>query len=233
MHNMEKETVVVALGGSIVMPKDIDTVFLAKLQKMIVPLLKKRRVILVIGGGAIARDYQEAAAKLSRITNEDKDWIGIHCTRLNAHLLRTIFAKEAYPVLLDNPHRPISKSDLDTYSLFIASGWRPGWSTDYIACVLARRFSSKNVIIATKIPYVYDADISAHPQAKPLRELTWKQYRKMVGDKWIPGMKAPVDPIAARFAEEKKMEALILRGTEIENLRKAIVGENFRGTIIH
>ena len=38
---------------------------------------------------------------MSRVTDEDKDWIGIHATRLNAHLLRTIFRDVADPVVID------------------------------------------------------------------------------------------------------------------------------------
>ncbi len=228
-----KETIIIALGGSIVVPKKVNTRFLEKLRAILVPLLEEKRIILVVGGGNITRDYQKAAAQFSHVTDEDKDWLGIHCTRLNAHLLRTIFAKQAYPVILDNPERSISQSDWSNFSLFIGAGWRPGWSTDYIAFLLAQRFHTSSVLIATKIPYVYDADVATHPHAKPLRDLTWKQYRKMVGNKWIPGMKAPVDPVAARFAQEKKMRAIVVRGTDMENLRKAIAGKKFRGTTIH
>lgn len=228
-----KETIVISLGGSIIVSKNVHTYFLERFRMMLLPLLKEKRIVLVVGGGSTARNYQQAAAKISHISDEDKDWIGIHCTRLNAQLLRTIFVEHAHPVLLDNPQRPITQSDWSKYSLFIASGWRPGCSTDYIAFFLAHRFHANGVLIATKVPYVYDSDVAKHPHAKPLYDLTWKKYRKMVGNKWIPGMKAPVDPIAARYGQEKKMHAIVVRGTEIKNLRRAIVGGKFRGTIIH
>src|SRR3989338_4698585 len=235
ISNMKKnkETIVIDLGGSIIVSRSIQTRFLARFRSMLLPLLKERRFIVVTGGGSTARNYQQAASAIHAVTDEDKDWLGLHATRLNAHLLRTIFAKEAYPVIFDNPLRPISKSDWASHSLFIGAGWKPGWSTDYVSVLLANRFHASKMIIATKIPYVYDADIAKYKNAKPLPDITWKTYRKMVGDKWTPGMKTPVDPVAARFAQEKGMEAIIVRGTDLKNLHNSIFGKPFRGTRIH
>ena len=58
--------------------------------------------MLVVGGGALARQFQDAAGIVTKVNDEDKDWIGIHSTRLNAHLLRTIFRDVADPVIIDS-----------------------------------------------------------------------------------------------------------------------------------
>lgn len=231
--NAKKETVVIALGGSIIVSRNIQTNFLKRFRAALLPFLKERRFIIVAGGGSIARNYQKAASSIIPLRDEDKDWLGVHSTRLNAHLLRTIFADRAYPVVIDNPTRPIPRGAWNSYSLFIASGWRPGWSTDYVAVRLADRFSSSQMIVATKISHVYDDDIARNKHAKPIPDITWKHYRPLIGNKWAPGMKAPVDPIASRFAQKKNMRVVVARGTDLENLRKIIRGESFRGTIIH
>lgn len=146
--------IVVALGGSIIFPENIDSRFLRKFKAFIRPFLRTRKFIIVTGGGRLARLYQEAAGKVSDLKDEDKDWLGIHATRSNAHLLRTIFRDVANPVVIDSRYkikklrRPIT----------IASGWRPGWSTDYIAVALAEDFGVREVIIAGKPDYVYDKD---------------------------------------------------------------------------
>ena len=226
-----KQTIVISLGGSIIVPGKIQVEFLKQFKEFILKFLKKDyRFIIVAGGGAVARNYQAAASQISGISDEDKDWLGIHATRFNAHLLRTIFKKEAYPIVLDSPHKEM---DGARYRLFIASGWRPGWSTDYDAILLAERFKANKVINASNIAYVHEKDIAKHPTAKPIKEMSWKDYRQLIGSKWTPGMSAPFDPIAAKAAQEFKMTVIVTKGTDLKNLADIIQDKPFKGTIIH
>ncbi len=223
---------VIALGGSVIAPNGLNVPYLKKFRMFIVRQLKKgRKFVIVTGGGSIARHYQGAISKLIRISEEDKDWIGIHSTRLNAHLLRTLFAKESYPVVMDNPLKPLLKKAKK--SLIIASGWRPGWSTDYIAMLLAERFRVRRVVIAGHPDFVYTRDNARYKNATPIRDLTWKEYQRLISRKWSPGMKVPVDPVATRLAKTLGIEAAVIRGTDFKNFRNVIEGKKFRGTIIH
>lgn len=225
---MENPTII-ALGGSVIIPDKINTNFLKKFRKLILKFLKRgEKFIIVAGGGKIARNYQTAASKIIRITNEDLDWIGIHATRINAHLLRTIFFKEACPTILDNPYKPLHTRK----PIIIASGWRPGWSTDYISILLAKRFEAKEVIIAGRPPYVYTKDFLKYKNAKPIKKIGWGSYRRIIGSRWIPGMPAPVDPIGAKLGQKLKLKAIIIQGTDLKNLEKVLKGKKFRGTII-
>ncbi len=227
---MMKKTIVISLGGSIIVPQKIQVTFLKRFKDFILKLLKENyKFIIVAGGGATARQYQSAAEQISKITDEDKDWIGIHATRINAHLLRTIFKKQAYPVVLDSPHKTIKGKP---YKLYIASGWVPGFSTDYDAVLLAKRFGSKKIINASNIDYVYTKDIGKHKDAKPIKEINWGNYRKLVGPKWKPGMNAPFDPIAAKTAEKFKMKVIVANGTNLKNLEDIIKEREFKGTIL-
>ena len=202
-----KQTIVVSLGGSVIITDKIQVAFLKKFKEFILKFLKRgTRFIVVSGGGKICRDYQAAANQISKLTDEDKDWIGIHATRLNAHLLRTIFKKEAYPVVLDSPNKPI---DGEKYKLFIASGWRPGWSTDYDAVLLAQRFKADKVINASNIEYIYDKDPHKFKDARAIKEISWPDYFKIIGTKWTPGMNVPFDPIAAKAAQKSKIDVII------------------------
>jgi uridylate kinase len=226
---MMKKTVIISLGGSIIVPGEIQIAFLKEFKKLILKLIKNDyRFVIVAGGGAVARQYQSAASQISKIIDEDKDWIGIHATRINAQLLRTIFKAEACPVVLDSPHKIVKNN----YNLYIASGWIPGFSTDYDAVLLAKRFKAKKVINASNIDYVYDKDIKKDKTAKPIKETNWKGYRQIIGSKWIPGMNTPFDPIAAKAAEQYKLEVIVAKGTDLVNMEKIIKGENFKGTII-
>ena len=51
------KTIVISLGGSIVVPEEIDIKFLTEFKNMIERLIKKGyRFIIICGGGSIARD---------------------------------------------------------------------------------------------------------------------------------------------------------------------------------
>lgn len=213
----------------------INVSFLKKFLKFLRSQLKRgKRFIIVIGGGRTARAYQKSAAYVGKVSDWDLDWLGIHTTRLNAHFLRTIFVKEAYPVVID--HDPVEE-EIETMKasnrrLFFASGWRPGWSTDYIAVRLAEKFGSKNVIIAKDTPFVYDSDPKKNSKAKPIKKISWSGYKKLIPRKWSPGLSSPVDPVATRLAEKHKIAAKVLRGSDLKSFQNAIAGKPFTGTLI-
>jgi len=228
--NEDKKPVIISLGGSIIVPGEIQVVFLKKFREFILEFLEEgEKFIIVAGGGAIARNYQKAAGEITQLTDEDKDWLGIHATRFNAHLLRAIFKKEAYPVVLDSPHKSINGKNR---RLFIASGWRPGWSTDYDAVLLAKRFKASKIINASNVDYIYDKNPNEFKDAKPLSEITWQDYLKIVGKEWSPGMNVPFDPIASQEAQKSKMTVFFTKGTDLPNMTNIIRGRNFNGTTI-
>lgn len=222
--------VVIALGGSIMFPDKINWKFLKNFKSFIENQIKKtnRKFIVVTGGGRICRMYQEAAGKITDVTDEDKDWIGIHSTRCNAQLLRTIFKKIANPVVYDKRY----KEKTLKYQITIASGWQPGWSTDYIAVALAQDFKAGEVIMAGKPDHVYNKDPKVFNDAKPFDCISWTEYRKLIPEKWIPGFHAPVDPIAAKLAEKSKIKTIIIDGRKIKNFENLLIGKDFQGTII-
>jgi uridylate kinase len=54
----------------------------------------------------------------------------------------------------------------------------------------------------------------------------------MFPKKWIPGLHAPVDPIAARFAERSGLRAIVIDGKDLKNFENLLRSRNFRGSII-
>ncbi len=211
------------------MPDKINIRLLSKFRQLILKHCRLgKKFIIVAGGGKLARNYQNAAKKIISIPCEDMDWLGIHSTRLNAHLLRTIFRKEADPVVLNSEEKPIRFRK----PIIIASGWRPGWSTDYVAIRLAKKIGVGSAIIAGKPAYVYTKDNQKHKDARPIKKISWDDYRKLIPSRWTPGMSAPVDPIAAKFAKKWKIKAYIANGTNLKNLENLLNGKKFVGTAI-
>jgi uridylate kinase len=225
----DKETIVISLGGSIIVPKDIDISFLKKFKAFIEAHVRRGyRFVIVSGGGSTCRMYQKAASAVELMDREDLDWLGIHATRLNGHLLRTIFRKIANPVVLKNPSRPL----LFKEPVLIAAGWKPGFSTDYDTILLARRFKAKTVINLSDTDYVYTKDPKLHRDAKPIKQMGWKEFRRMVGTKWVPGMNVPFDPLASGLAERLGIKVAMLKGTNLSNLGDFLAGRKFKGTLI-
>jgi uridylate kinase len=79
---------------------------------------------------------------------------------------------------------------------------------------------------------LYDKDPNKHADARPIDRISWEDLRKIVGNKWSPGMQAPLDPIAARKAQELGVKTIIISGKDFENLEKYFRGEEFVGTVI-
>jgi uridylate kinase len=219
---------VISLGGSLLVPDTVDVAFLKSFRQFILDRLPKARFCIITGGGKTARTYAYAAAEIAHLNKEDIDWLGIHATRLNAHLIRTIFRDVAHPRIIKNPTEHVKFTE----DVLVAAGWKPGCSTDYDAVLLAEHIGAKLLVNLTNTDYVYDKDPRKFKDAKPLKSLSWKEFRKMVGDTWDPGMNVPFDPVASRRASELGMQVLVINGKNLENLGKALDGKPFVGTTI-
>lgn len=224
-----KERVIISLGGSLVVPEEIDVPFLKEFRSLILAHVKKgQKFIIIVGGGKTCRKYQQAASRTIEPAPEDLDWIGIHTTRLNAHLLRTIFREVAHPAVIKNPTEKIKAKK----PVIIAAGWKPGCSTDYDAVLLAENFKAKTIINLTNIDFVCTSDPNKDKSAKPIRQIAWNEFRKLVGNRWDPGLNAPFDPVASKEAQRKGLRVAIMNGRNLKNLENFLGGKPFKGTII-
>ena len=88
------------------------------------------------------------------------------------------------------------------------------------------------MINLSNIEKVYTADPKKDPSAKALDKISWKDFRAMVGDKWIPGKNVPFDPVASRHGEKIGLKVICAAGRDLENLKKILHGEDFTGTTI-
>jgi uridylate kinase len=222
--------VVISLGGSLVVPSSgIDIRFLKAFRALVLREIKNgKRFILIVGGGSTARAYMNAANAVTPLASDDMDWLGIHATRINGHLLRAVFRKVANPVMMKDPRKRVPWTE----PVLVAAGWKPGRSTDDIAVRLAHLYGAQTIINLTNIARVYDRDPAKYPDAKPFDRLDWKTYRKIVGAKWSPGSNAPFDPVASRLAHHFGMRVVVAKGTDLKNVKKVLDGKKFVGTEI-
>lgn len=229
----EQETVVMSVGGSLIVPDAIDTEFLISLKNLIERQVAstRRRFIIIAGGGKTARRYQEAAAKVTELDPEDLDWMGIHATRLNGHLLRTIFRDTAHPEMITNPDEIIDVPK-DT-PIIIAAGYRPGASTDLRAVQIALHRGATKVINLSNIDYVYTDDPRKNSDAQKIETITWNDFMKLIPTEWNPGLSSPFDPVAARTAAEHNLEVTIINGLNTSEIENYLENKPFIGTRIH
>lgn len=227
------ERYIISVGGSLVVPNGgIDTQFLSKLSSFIRGQLAShpnRQFFLVVGGGSIARHYRDAGRDVvgHELSRDDLDYLGIHATKLNAHLVKTIFRNVAHPYIIK--HYEIIRKVVEP--VVVAAGWKPGWSTDYCAIMLCEDYGMRTVVNLSNIPQVYTQDPKKDPNAKPIDKMNWEDFRKLVGDEWVPGMNAPFDPVAAKKAQELGVKVVVM-GSDFENLEKFLDNKEFVGTVI-
>jgi uridylate kinase len=224
--------VVISLGGSLIVPEGIDTAFLKQFREIILEFTKKNTVIIVCGGGKVCRNYQAAAKDVAasakaKVSDEDLDWIGIKSTRLNAELVRAIFADAAHNEVVGNPEEKLSTKK----RIIIGAGYVPGHSSDLDAVQLAENFGAGMVINMSNIDYVYDKDPRKFPDAKKIEKMPWKEFLKLTGGEWVPGKNVPFDPVASRLAMKSKINVVVL-GKDLDNLSSCLKGKKFKGTVI-
>ena len=224
-----KKTYIISLGGSLIVPDEVDYKFIKKFRELILKKVKAgNKFIIVCGGGRLNSKYNEAGKKIRKLSNDELDWIGIHATRYNAQFIRILFGDLAHDEIIVDPYKKVFTKK----SIIIGSGYEPGWSTDYDAVYLAKTYGAKNVANLSNIDYAYDKDPKKYKNAVPIKNINWKDFRKIVGNKWEPRMNKPFDPIASREAEKLNLEVTILNGKKLKNVENYLDGEKFVGTVI-
>lgn len=114
----------------------------------------------------------------------------------------------------------------------VAAGSKPGWSTDYVAVLLAKKYGISTIINMSNIDYVFNKNPREHKNAEAIKNISWHDFRKIIGNKWDSGLNLPFDPIASKLAEKLNLKVIILNGKNLSNLNNCLNKKNFEGTII-
>jgi len=223
------ETIIISLGGSLIVPDNIDTDFLKSFKSLILEhVARGRKFVIITGGGKLNNRYNEAARELGSPSDDDLDWIGIASLKLNAELLRVVFSEHAHSKVIPD----LSSKLPSDKPIIVGSAFEPGHSSDYDAILAAKNLGAKKLINLSNIDYVYDSDPKKNPNAKKIERISWRDYRKIIPKVWTSRLHSPFDPTAAEVAEREEIEVTIMNGKPIDNLAKCLNGEKFLGTII-
>ena len=224
------ESVVVSLGGSVLIPDQDDASYLTDLAKLIRQECEERRLFLVCGGGKVARYYIETGRKLGGNV-QDLDQMGIGCTRLNAELLHLAIgdvAVKRIPVTVQDARR-IS----ETGKVVIMGGTKPGHTTDAVAAMLAEEVKADRIVNATSVDAAYSEDPRENPKAHRYSHLSFNQLYDLV-NKGVHGAGSShvFDRLGADLARKNRIPIYIVPGRDLEEVGKAIRGEPVKGTLV-
>jgi uridylate kinase len=215
--------VVISVGGSIIASPEPNLDYIRKFSQLIEKLEREGHdVKIVVGGGAVARKYIQAARELGA-SEEYCDEIGIIATRMNAMLVAAALGRQ-----VSIP----SDIDVGCSQLFIVGGIRPGQTTDAVAAQLAARCNADLLINATNVDGIYDSDPNKNPSAVKFEKIDSEKLLEIVNQEHTAGLTAIVDPVAAKIIHENKIKTIVLDGRRIENIEQAIKGGVHGGTVI-
>lgn len=225
--------IVISIGGSVAIPQQgIDKDYLKKFNLFVRNELSRnryKRFFIFIGGGHTAHEYQYTAERvIGKVRNNDLSWLGVHATRLNAHLIRTIFHDLAYPRVLANYD---SLPNLGKYRVIVCAAWLPGATTDFDMVNLAKLLKVKEAYSLLNVQGIYNRDPKLFKEAKIIDRMKWEDYREMIGDWWVPNRQIPFDPFASKLAEDYGMKVFFLDGKNLKNLENVLEEKNFEGSI--
>ncbi len=224
-----KEYIIISLGGSIIVPEQIDTSLIKNFTEAIKEYVKKGfNFVIITGGGKTCRNYNDSLKQIINPSSVDLDWMGIAATRLNAEFVRICFGDLAYEKVILNP----DSIPETTKSILVGGGWQPGNSSDLAAIHMAKSIGSTKIINLSNIDYVYDKNPKEYNDALPVKSSSWSDFRKLLPTDWDPGANVPFDPVAAREAEKLSFEVVVMNGKNIENFKNYLDGKDFIGTVI-
>ncbi len=220
--------IVLDLGGSLVSRDKIEAEYIRRVAKIVKDL--EEGIAIVVGGGRVAREYISAMRELGgNFSLEDE--IGIMCTRLNAFLMIAAIGELAYPY----PPKTIEEAvkALSTGKIVVMGGTEPGHTTDAVAALLAERINAERLVIATNVDGVYDKDPRKYNDAKKLKKLSAEELVKIVFKQDpVAGISSAVDHLAALIIKRAKIKTYVIDGKDLEELKKALRGEEVKGSVI-
>ncbi|MBI4049668.1 MAG: UMP kinase [Candidatus Doudnabacteria bacterium] len=224
------ERYVISLGGSLIVPKEIDTKFLVNFKKIIGVQVKRGKQFLVLpGGGSTARKYQQALRVVTQAPAEAQDWLGIETNRFHAHLVRWALGAKKYAPIMTFRNFKWGKPDRIVVAV---GGIKPGGSSDSSTVLFAKKLGIKTIINLTNVDGVFDRDPRKFKSAKLIPQMTWKQFRTQFGTSRGPGQHKPFDSSVSWIAEKAGIKTVILNGRNLKNLENYFNGKKFVGTVI-
>ncbi len=221
--------IVIRLGGSVV-ATPVNIQLISEYARILKRLKVKGYVlVVVVGGGALAREFIKIAKQLG-LAEKDQDDLAIAVSRLYAQLFTKMLGKagcKKIPTSLEEAVQCLEKGRIT-----VLGGLKPGMTTDTVAALVAERVKADMLIKATDQEGIYTKDPRRHPDAVKLDRVGFEELPKVLAeDKHRAGIHQILDPEAIKILKARRIRVRVLNGFKPENLLLAVEGKAV-GTLI-
>ncbi len=227
---MVKKVIVLSLGGSLIVPNEVNIKYLKKFKEVIEKHKRKYKFIIVCGGGNVARKYITALASIGAPT-KFQGFSGISATRMNARFISYFFGQDQERGM---PHTIAElKKYVKKYDLVFCGGleYRTKQTSDSTAAEIAQNMKAEFVNL-TNVDGLYDKNPSKFKNAKFIPEISWSAFDKMANKlKFHPGQHFVLDQTASGMIKKSKTTTYII-GEDIKQLEALLNNKKFKGTKI-
>ena len=221
------KSIVVSLGGSVVLSDDLSTSYFHDLAALIEKYSHHFKIYIVVGGGKTARSYIMRGRQL-HLSETILDELGIAITRVNALFLSRLLpgANTTIPESTDEALQEVSP-------VVVMGGTTPGHSTDFVGAELAMKSKADSYIIATNVDGVYDKDPNRYNDATFLTTISIHDLIEQQGTTWeSAGKNVVIDGPALHLIQKAKLATYVLNGKILDRLEQLLAGQSFHGTSI-
>ena len=220
--------IVIKLSGS-VFSENVAKTSLQKYAAMFKSISRKTQLVVVAGGGQIARHYINVARSFG-VDEASLDELGIEVSRLNAQLLVYALGKQAHPHIPKNLKEVVVAAD--TGKIVVTGGLHPGQSTNATSVQIAEKINASMFINATDVDGVYDADPKTHKNAKLLKTIKLRKLRNMlVHESTMAGAYDLMDIVALKVIERSRIPTRVIKA-DVNAIKRAIKGADVGTKII-
>jgi len=186
-------------------------------------------VAVVLGGGALAREFIKIARDLG-LDMQGQDEVAISCSRLFAQLFLKRLGEvgcSKVAITLDDAQACLAEG-----KIVVMGGLKPGITTDAVAALVAERINADLLVKGTDQEGVYNKDPRTNPGAVKLDILTFDAFSKIfVGSVHKAGIHQIIDPEAIKVLKRHRVKLIVVNGFKPENILAAVNGEKV-GTVI-
>jgi uridylate kinase len=220
---------ILRIGGSVV-ASPANTDLIAKFVDVLMDLKTKgHELAVVVGGGALARDFIKVAKSLG-LNEKAQDETAISVSRIFAQLFLGklgILGCKAVPLTVEDAVKCLRDG-----KVAVMGGLRPGMTTDTVAALIAEKVNAELLIKATDQEGIYDKDPRKHADAVLLKHLSFKQLPNVFAeDKHKAGIHQILDPEAVKILKRKRVKVVVVNGFKPENILAVVEGKHI-GTMI-
>jgi uridylate kinase len=221
--------VIIRVGGSVV-ASPVNTELIGDYVDLMKGLARaEHEIVLVVGGGALAREFIRYAKSLD-LKESEQDMTAISVSRLIAQLFVMKLDKMGtgtIPTSLEDVAEGLGKG-----KIVVMGGLKPGMTTDAVAALAAEKVKADLLVKATDQEGIYTSDPRKYKDATKIDRLSFDELTRLFEqNKHKAGIHQIIDPEAVKILRKSRTKTVVISGFKPENVLLAVKGKKL-GTVI-